>query len=53
MTMQFAFRNMAKRSGSRRIVGTAIFTEGLDTNPFAFDLYTEMAWHADPVELTQ
>jgi alpha-N-acetylglucosaminidase len=43
---------MAKRSGSR-IVGTAIFTEGLDTNPFAFDLYTEMAWHADPVELTQ
>jgi alpha-N-acetylglucosaminidase len=43
---------MAKRSGSR-IVGTAIFTEGLDTNPFAFDLYTEMAWHADPVELTR
>jgi alpha-N-acetylglucosaminidase len=42
--------NMAKRSGSR-IVGTAIFTEGLDTNPFAFDLYTEMAWHADPVDL--
>ncbi len=43
---------MAKRPGSR-IVGTAVFSEGLDTNPFAFDLYTEMAWHADPVELTQ
>ncbi len=43
---------MAKRQGSR-IVGTALFTEGLDTNPFAFDLYTEMAWHADPVDLTQ
>jgi alpha-N-acetylglucosaminidase len=42
---------MAKRPGSR-IVGTAIFTEGLDTNPFAFDLYTEMAWHADPVDLS-
>jgi alpha-N-acetylglucosaminidase len=41
---------MAKRAGSH-IVGTAIFTEGLDTNPFAFDLYTEMAWHADPVDL--
>jgi alpha-N-acetylglucosaminidase len=41
---------MAKRPGSR-IVGTAIFPEGLDTNPFAFDLYTEMAWHADPVDL--
>jgi len=40
---------MAKRDGSR-IVGTAIFTEGLDTNPVAFDLYTEMAWHADPVD---
>jgi alpha-N-acetylglucosaminidase len=42
---------MAKRPGSR-IVGTAIFTEGLDTNPVAFDLYTEMAWHADPVDLS-
>ncbi|HWW96986.1 MAG TPA: alpha-N-acetylglucosaminidase [Edaphobacter sp.] len=42
---------MAKRPGSR-IAGTALFTEGLDTNPFAFDLYTEMAWHEDPVDLT-
>lgn len=33
------------------IIGTALFTEGLDTNPFAFDLYTEMAWHKDPVDL--
>jgi alpha-N-acetylglucosaminidase len=41
---------MAKRPGSR-IAGTALFTEGLDTNPFAFDLYTEMAWHKDPVDL--
>jgi alpha-N-acetylglucosaminidase len=41
---------MAKLPGSR-IVGTAIFPEGLDTNPFAFDLYTEMAWHPDPVDL--
>jgi len=44
--------HMAKRPGSR-IVGTAVFPEGLDTNPFAFDLYTEMAWHADPVDLTE
>jgi alpha-N-acetylglucosaminidase len=36
-----------------RIVGTAVFTEGMDTNPFAFDLYTEMAWHTDPVDLTE
>jgi alpha-N-acetylglucosaminidase len=42
---------MAKLPGSR-IVGTALFTEGLDTNPFAFDLYTEMAWHSDPVDLS-
>ena len=31
--------------------GTALFTEGLDTNPLAFDLYTEMAWRAEPVDL--
>ncbi|WP_158941742.1 alpha-N-acetylglucosaminidase [Granulicella sp. S190] len=43
---------MAKRPGSK-IVGTAVFPEGLDTNPFAFDLYTEMAWHTDPVDLPQ
>jgi alpha-N-acetylglucosaminidase len=34
------------------ITGTALFTEGLDTNPFAFDLYTEMAWHNAPVDLS-
>lgn len=44
------FPQMAKRPGSR-IAGTALFTEGLDTNPFAFDLYTEMAWHKEPVDL--
>jgi alpha-N-acetylglucosaminidase len=43
---------MARRPNSR-IVGTAVFTEGLDTNPIAFDLYTEMAWHADPVDISQ
>jgi alpha-N-acetylglucosaminidase len=42
---------MARLPGSR-IIGTALFTEGLDTNPFAFDLYTEMAWHSDPVDLS-
>ena len=41
---------MAIRPGSH-IVGTAIYSEGLDTNPFAFDLYTEMAWRTDPVDL--
>lgn len=41
---------MARLSGSR-IAGTALFTEGLDTNPFAFDLYTEMAWHHHAVDL--
>src|ERR1017187_425650 len=41
---------MAERPGSH-IAGTALFTEGLDTNPFAFDLYTEMAWQPTPVNL--
>jgi alpha-N-acetylglucosaminidase len=44
------FPNMAALPGSH-ITGTALFTEGLDTNPFAFDLYTEMAWHKNPVDL--
>ena len=44
------FPTMAHRKGSH-IAGTALFTEGLDTNPFAFDLYTEMAWHTAPVNL--
>lgn len=41
---------MAQQPGSH-ISGTALFTEGLDTNPFAFELYTEMAWRNDPVDL--
>jgi len=41
---------LARKDGSH-IVGTALFTEGLDTNPLAFDLYTEMAWHTDFVDL--
>ncbi len=40
----------AAQAGSH-LSGTALFTEGLDTNPFAFDLYTEMAWRSDPVDL--
>jgi Alpha-N-acetylglucosaminidase (NAGLU) tim-barrel domain/Alpha-N-acetylglucosaminidase (NAGLU) C-terminal domain/Alpha-N-acetylglucosaminidase (NAGLU) N-terminal domain len=33
------------------MAGTAVFTEGMDTNPFAFDLFTEMAWRSRPVDL--
>jgi alpha-N-acetylglucosaminidase len=43
---------MAAKPGNH-IVGTALFTEGLDTNPFAFELYNEMAWHSEPVDLSQ
>jgi alpha-N-acetylglucosaminidase len=43
---------LAQRPGSH-IAGIALFTEGLDTNPFAFDLYTEMAWHDTPVNLPE
>lgn len=41
---------MGSKPGSH-LAGIALFTEGLDTNPFAFDLYTEMAWHKEPVDL--
>ena len=33
------------------MAGTAVFTEGMDTNPFVFDLFTEMAWRTEPVDL--
>ena len=33
------------------MAGTAVFTEGMDTNPFAFDLFTEMAWRSEPLDL--
>ncbi|MDR3446749.1 MULTISPECIES: alpha-N-acetylglucosaminidase [unclassified Dyella] len=35
---------------NRNMVGTAVFTEGMDTNPFAFDLFTEMAWRGEAVD---
>jgi alpha-N-acetylglucosaminidase len=37
-------------STNGNMVGTAVFTEGVDTNPFAFDLFTEMAWRNEPVD---
>ena len=33
------------------MVGTGLFTEGMDTNPFAYDLFTEMAWRREPVDV--
>ncbi len=33
------------------LAGTALFTEGLDTNPFAYDLFTEMAWRQEAPDL--
>lgn len=38
---------------NRNMVGTAVFPEGMDSNPFAFDLFTEMAWRKEPVDLPQ
>jgi alpha-N-acetylglucosaminidase len=38
---------------NRNMVGTAVFTEGMDTNPFAFDLFTEMAWRSEPIDTAQ
>ena len=50
----FDYSQRMPRAATRpnsHLSGTALFTEGLDTNPFAFDLYTEMAWHTEPVGL--
>jgi len=35
------------------MIGTAVFPEGMDTNPFAFDLFTEMAWRDGEVDGSQ
>ena len=40
-------------SSNSNLVGTAVFTEGMDTNPFAFDLFTEMAWRNEPVDTAE
>jgi alpha-N-acetylglucosaminidase (NAGLU)-like protein len=34
------------------MTGTAVFTEGMDTNPFAFDLFTEMAWRSALLDIS-
>ena len=31
--------------------GIAVFPEGMDNSPYVFDLFTEMAWHSEPVDL--
>ncbi|GAB2586461.1 alpha-N-acetylglucosaminidase [Dyella jejuensis] len=51
-------RNLTERlqrlgRSNGNMAGTAVFTEGMDTNPFAFDLFTEMAWRSEPVDLAQ
>src|ERR1700674_3617602 len=35
------------------MVGTAVFSEGMDNNPFTFDLFTEMAWRSEPVDIAK
>lgn len=37
---------------NRNMAGTALFTEGMGTNPFALDLFTEMAWRGTPLDLS-
>ena len=44
-------QRMARRNAN--MVGTAVFAEGMDTNPFACDLFTEMAWREQPLDLPQ
>jgi alpha-N-acetylglucosaminidase len=36
---------------NRNMAGTALFTEGMGTSPFALDLFTEMAWRGTPLDL--
>jgi alpha-N-acetylglucosaminidase len=40
-------------SANSNMAGTAVFTEGMDTNPFAFELFTEMAWRNGPFDIEE
>src|SRR5579863_2695589 len=51
-------RNITERlqrmgHANKNMIGTAVFPEGMDTNPFAFDLFTEMAWREAAVDVAQ
>ncbi len=46
-------RLTAAAHANPNLIGTAVFTEGLDTNPFAFDVFTEAAWRETPTDLGQ
>jgi alpha-N-acetylglucosaminidase len=35
------------------MIGTAVFSEGMEGNPFTFDLFTEMAWRGEPVDTVE
>lgn len=37
----------------KNMIGTAVFPEGMDNNPYIFDLFTEAAWRRDGVDTTQ
>jgi len=37
-------------NSNSNMAGTAVFTEGMDSNPFAFELFTEMAWRNEAVD---
>jgi alpha-N-acetylglucosaminidase len=40
-------------STNSNMAGTAVLTEGMDTNPFAFELFSEMAWRSEAVDTAQ
>ncbi|GBR43961.1 alpha-N-acetylglucosaminidase [Neokomagataea thailandica] len=35
------------------MVGMGIYTEGMDNNPYLFDLFNEASWHDKPMELEE
>ena len=52
-TANITVRLQRMGAANPNMAGTALFTEGIDTNPFAFDLFTEMAWRDEPVDLSR
>jgi alpha-N-acetylglucosaminidase len=47
----YAVRLPTLATTASKPAGTAVFPEGMDTDPYVFDLFTEMAWRSEPINL--
>lgn len=44
--------DLKKNSSSGNIIGIGLTPEGLLTNPYIYDLMSEMTWHSEPIDIS-